>query len=147
MIMLRRRGLMAEKVAVSSCVKKSLIAFAASFSQRESNGAVRKFLTDGSGDCCHAPVMKPGVFSALENKGAKSQSIPMTAAFQNLFLSQPVPLCFFVAAADSAVIAVVFAEAADFNQTADKNLSFVKGSALKSCLLLQISRNLFISPG
>ena len=64
-------------------------------------------------------IVIPHVLATLEHKCAKSQGITHMARLQNFFFRQTVSLRLLVAFADTAVIAIIFADVGNFQQSAD----------------------------
>ena len=117
-VMGRIGRLMPQQIAVRPGVKQTLIAFPASFTQRQRDGAIRKLPLDGAEQIAENLVGKPGIFTALQNEGAKSKRPAFPAAEQNLIRAQTVALCAAIAATNAAIETVVFAPTADLNETA-----------------------------
>ena len=127
---------MAEQVAVSAGIKQSLIALLASLTERQCDRTVRVFGTDCGDDFLHPLVCEIGIFSALKHKGAETEIISLATAGENLVETQAVAVCMWIATANSAVEAVIFAVVGKLNQSAQKDfLMVVTGTALR-CFLL-----------
>ena len=127
-------GFVAQKIAVGTRPEKREIAFIAPLAEREGNGTIGKFGLYTPDDPAEPLVGKPGVLSPLQHKGAKTEGIALTRAGKDLLACQTVALGFFVAPAQAAIKAVVFAIAADLDQSAHENLVAVSGGAYLVCL-------------
>ena len=115
------RRFMAKQIPVSASLPKRLIAGLFPLPNGKSNRRFRPAGFDLAHQLAHSLIGKPGVLPTLQDKGAESQRPSRFTAGKNLLRTQAVPHCVPVAAANPAVIAVIFAEIADFNQPADKN--------------------------
>lgn len=95
--------------------------FPGAFSKRKRYGAVGMLALDCAQESAEAPIGKIRVLAALQDKCAEAQRITLPAAGQDAVRVKTVALTASVASAEPAVQAVVFADAADFDQTADVN--------------------------
>lgn len=117
--MRRVGGFVPQKIAVGAGFAQAFVAFPAAFSKRKRYGAVGMLALDCAQESAEAPIGKIRVLAALQDKCAEAQRITFPAAGQDFVRVKTVALTASVASAEPAVQAVVFADAADFDQTAD----------------------------
>ena len=80
-----------------------------------------------------------GILAALQDKGAETQIPAFPTAFKDFLLCQAVALGAGIAAADAAVITVVFAVIGKFDQSADINSPAIDPFTNRNSLLGQIA--------
>lgn len=127
--MRRVGGFVPQKIAVGAGFAQAFVAFPAAFSKRKRYGAVGMLALDCAQESAEAPIGKIRVLAALQDKCAEAQRITLPAAGQDAVRVKTVALTASVASAEPAVQAVVFADAADFDQTADVNFVSVDSFA------------------
>ena len=105
--MIRVRSLLPQKIAVRPGFFISQIGLPALLPDGKRYGAVRIFLPDRPHNPADPLVRIVHVFAALQDKGPKSQRVPLLAAAQDLLVAEPVALRFAVAPANAAVPTVI----------------------------------------
>ena len=110
---------MAQEVAVGARVEKAPVYGALPLAHRQCERAVGKARFDLLCRAAEQIVGKAGVFAALQDEGAKAQLVACFAAAQDLLRREPVALGGAVRGAQAAVVAVVFAIAAELDQATD----------------------------
>ena len=113
--------LVAQQVAVRARLAQARKALVAPLTQGQRHRAVRIARLDRAHNVLNPFVGEESVLAALHHERAKAQRVALLAAGQNVVLPKPVARAACVAAADSAVQAVVFADVADLDQPADEH--------------------------
>ncbi len=109
------RRFMAQEVAVGAGLEEALVALLGTFADGKGNGAVGVGAFDGSDDIFQFILGEITILPALKHEGAKAKAVPLAAAFQDFLLGQAVAFGMWVAPADAAVIAVIFAVICKFD--------------------------------
>jgi uncharacterized membrane protein YagU involved in acid resistance len=115
-------GLVAEEVAVGPRVKEGLVTFAGTLPQGKGYRAVGMGRLEGRHKIAENFIGIVNILPALEHIGPETQHISRIGAVEDFLFGQPVTLNLIVAAAYSAVIAVVFTVIGKFNKAPDINL-------------------------
>ena len=110
---------MAQQIPIGTSGKKLFIAFPTAFPYGKGDGAVGMIFSNGRYQMAQTIIVIPHILAALEHKCAKSQGITSTARLQNFFFRQTVSLRLSVAFADTAIIAIIFADVGNFHQSTD----------------------------
>ena len=110
---------MAEKVAVSPCLKESLVALSGALTQGKGHGAIGVSRFDGGEQGSEPLVGEMTVLAALEDEGAESQLVALFAGREDVLLGEAVAVAMGISRADTAVETVVLADIADLNEAAD----------------------------
>ena len=117
----RVRSLVPEQIAVRSCVIIPLIAFPALLPDRQRYRQIRIKAFDPGYDPADPVIRIEQILPALKHNRAKPQFIALTGTGQDLFLTQTVSFCVCVGPAKAAVIAVILTEAAELDQSSQKD--------------------------
>lgn len=112
-------GLVAEQIAVGSCLPVGSIAFPRFFSHGEGDSAFRELRFDAADDAAKTFIGEVGILTALHDKGAEAQLPALPAAGENFLFGQTVAVGMAVSTANSAVIAVIFTVIGKFNESTD----------------------------
>ena len=136
--MFRVCSLMAEQIAIRSCIVIALITFPALFADGQGNGTVRILLFYGRYQSAYFLICEERIFTALQHKGSKPQCVSRLTTIQDFFLCQPVAIHFWVAVPDTAIVAVIFAVVRKFDQAPDKDLIAVNPAGSFLCCFSQI---------
>ena len=110
-----------EQVTVRSSLLQTTVAFLGTFSKGKGYGDVRTAFLHCGDDVAHPFVGEPCVFAALQDECAEPCGIALLQTAENLLFCQTVADDGRVASADAAVQAVVFAEVAQFHQSAQED--------------------------
>ena len=116
------RGLMPEKISVSSGVEELLVALLLKLAHGQSDRAVRVFLLYIAYDRDYQFIRIERILAALHHKGSETKLIADVAAGQDLLFAEAVTLAVCVAAAYAAVIAVVPADVGDLDEASKINI-------------------------
>ena len=129
----------AKQITVRARIEHRLISLAWKFTERQRDGAVRKLCLDAAHDAADYVNRKRAVLTALHDKGAETERVALTGAVQYLLFGQAVAVASSVGAANTAVIAIVAADIADLNESADVNITAVYAAARSGSLFGGIS--------
>ena len=109
------------------------IALARLFADGQRDRAVRKARADTRHDRTDACIREERIFAALQNERAVAERVTFFTAGEYGIRIQAIPLHTGVAAADAAVVTVVFAIVRKLDQTAHKHGVSVNTSAHRIC--------------
>ena len=121
--------LVAQQVTFGARLMQALVAFAASFAERQRDRAVGMRRMDALHNAAQHVIGEEGVFPTLQNERAKPQVIASVRAFDDLVGGKAVAARRCVRPADTAVQAVVLAEARHLDEPAGEHLRAVYLSA------------------
>ena len=130
-------GFVPQQIAVGARVKIRLVAVARLFAHRQGDGAIGISGANRRHNGAKAIIGKIRVLAALQHKGAKPQPVSFGTAGENLVIAQPVAGGTAVTAANSAIIAIVFAVIGKFDQPAYIYLVAVHGTTRRVSRLRQ----------
>lgn len=105
--MLAIGSFMAQQVSVRTAFKISAVAFLAPFAYRKGYRTIGKLLLYRTDDITYHIVAVIGIFSALQYKRSEAELIACFTAVKYLFPAQSVAFSLLIAAAYTAVIAIV----------------------------------------
>ena len=114
-------GFVPQQITVGPGGKEQTVALFAAFAERKRHSAVGVRGFELVDQIAQKVVGRRAVFTPLQNERAKAEAVALVGAVENLRFRQPVAVGAPVAAADPAIVAVVFANVADLNQHADKD--------------------------
>ena len=132
-VMLFVRRLVTKEISVRAGIVEALIALIGLLADRERDRAVRVRFLDLRYDLADFIVGIVRILAALKYKGLKAQLRALIAARKDLFFSKAVAARVFVAAADPAVIAVVFTVIGELDQAAKIDVLSENGLGDLSC--------------
>ena len=112
---------MTQQVAVGTCLAPQGVGLARVFSQRQGDSTITPPLPDFTYQLGNPLRLFLAPFAALQHKGAETEVISLLAASQYLLMRERVTGHMAVAAADTAVQAVVAACVGEFNKPSHVN--------------------------
>ena len=113
---------MAKQVAFGARLMQTLVAFAASFAERQRDRAVGVCRMDALYNAAQHVISEPRVFPALQDKGTKSQVVASVRTFDDLVGGKAVAARRCIRPTDATVQAVVLAEARHLDEPAGEHL-------------------------
>ena len=118
-------GFVTAQITVRACIEHRLIGFTRELSERQRYCTVRELCFDLSYQMANHIDRECAVLAALHDKGAETKCIALTGAVPYLRFGQAVAVARSVGAANAAVIAVVTADIADFDQSTNVHIRTV----------------------
>ena len=127
--------LVAKQVAVGAGVAQAGVALAAALPHRERDRAIGVRRLESRDDPDEQVVGVVRILAALQHEGAEAQLVAHIGAREDLLLRQPVALARPVGRAQTAVVAVVLAEARELDEAAHEDVVAVDGLAGRAGVL------------
>ena len=118
-------GFVTEQIAVRASIEHRLIGFTRELSERQRYRTVRELGFDLPYQMADHIDRECAVLTALHDKGAEAERIAFPGTIQYLRLGQPVAVTCGIGTPDTAVIAVVAADIADFDQSSNVHIRTV----------------------
>ena len=116
---------MAQQITFGARLMQALVAFAASFAERQRDRTVGMCRPNLADDAAQHVIGEEGIFPTLQNERAKPQVVTSVRTFDNLVGRKAVAARRCVRPADAAVQAVVLAKARHLDEPAGEHLRAV----------------------